>query len=260
MQGNDGSSNGVAENLIYLCRFYRLEGFEDWHISTGAEDEQSDLEDFTTSNSTLENAVQRYPNVAVEVLAQRIGLDYKAIKDFMIRLSEFEKRPRGQAMKRRHVESSSASTGSNSLERKIDELLYHMRSRGPREPPEPKAKRSKLVGRYVGPSLTAPGPLDTSKEQYDDMPKSPSKKSSAQISQRLGWNHNHFRVCLEDVSTISYTTSERVQVMQVIREGGTSRSAGVQEDSEQESSPGEQDDSEQKTGRQEEQDRQPEPF
>jgi hypothetical protein len=99
-----------VELLIYLVRFYDVQGYETWkntdartNSQKSENDDDSDVEsgpDMEDSLLSLEEAVRTYPHVAVEELAPKIGLveaDYDA---FRAKAAERRQRPQPPAIKR----------------------------------------------------------------------------------------------------------------------------------------------------------------
>ena len=63
--------------LIYLVTFYDIQGYENWEqadaVSCG-ESIRSSSEDIPKEKPTLEDAVKKYPSMAVEALGSLVGL------------------------------------------------------------------------------------------------------------------------------------------------------------------------------------------
>ena len=105
----------TEDKLIYLIKFYDIQGYEDWGTSDDAytteqsahesssTDDSSDLGTSTTSELTLNNAVRRHPNNALRALAGYLGLVYRDVMRCMDELEQHRqirsllraKRPRG---------------------------------------------------------------------------------------------------------------------------------------------------------------------
>src|SRR5277367_4138865 len=94
---------------MYLAQFYDVQGYQKWKgIDAGtnsqkSENDDSDVEsgpDIEDSQLSLEEAVRIYPHMAVEKLAQIIGLveaDYDA---FRAKAAERRQRPQPPVIKR----------------------------------------------------------------------------------------------------------------------------------------------------------------
>lgn len=188
--------------MFYLCEFYEIEWSEDWRLSLEGEEASGELEQepetFSSSTLTLEKAVRRYPAVALEVLAGRIGLDYTAITGFMIRWSEFNNRSRAQTMKRQLRETSSGSgEAKRESARKVArvEEAVSTRPRNKVATPEPRISRDELL---------------------KDLLKEPSwgeRFTRSEPSAILGWKiptvQSAGRTSTEERETVSYTASEK---------------------------------------------------
>ena len=79
----------IVDNLIYLAKFYQIEGYRDWEDSGDA---AFDWDPAANSNKghentwreqALEDAVRRHPDRALGALAQILGLVYKEIQRCM---------------------------------------------------------------------------------------------------------------------------------------------------------------------------------
>jgi len=78
----------IEDKLIYLIRFYEIQGYEGWGTSfdayttqqsahgSSSTDDSSDLEKLTTSELALDDAVRQYLNNALRALAGYLGLVY----------------------------------------------------------------------------------------------------------------------------------------------------------------------------------------
>jgi hypothetical protein len=88
--------------LIYLAKFYDIQGYQHWEQVDAESSSEGIPGDRQTSSSgqTPEDAVERYPYIAVEVLASLIGLNEEHSINFRARASELRERPQPQAGKR----------------------------------------------------------------------------------------------------------------------------------------------------------------
>ncbi len=105
----------IEDKLIYLIRFYEIQGYEGWGTSydaytteqsaheSSSTDDSSDLEKSTTSELALKDAVRRHPNNALRALAGYLGLVYRDVMRCMDEMEQHRqlgslvraKRPRG---------------------------------------------------------------------------------------------------------------------------------------------------------------------
>ena len=68
------------DKLTYLTQFYDVEGYEDWEKDDKAwTGDASERDDSSSSELTLEDAVQRYPDKALRALAMKLGLEYRGV-------------------------------------------------------------------------------------------------------------------------------------------------------------------------------------
>jgi hypothetical protein len=98
--------------LVYLVRFYDVQGYETWKYTNARTNSQkSESEDDHSSNSesgpdtensllSLEEAVQAYPDMAVEALAPIIGLVEADFESFRARATEYRQKPQPPVTKR----------------------------------------------------------------------------------------------------------------------------------------------------------------
>ncbi|KAL9591802.1 MAG: hypothetical protein Q9179_007356 [Wetmoreana sp. 5 TL-2023] len=95
------------EKLVFLVRFYQIQGYEEW-----GQDTDSDLDDSSETTSsrswkktpspTLEDAVHSNPHIAHRALAAHLGLVYDEIQKFMDRAQEMGQARAGERKKRSH--------------------------------------------------------------------------------------------------------------------------------------------------------------
>jgi hypothetical protein len=87
--------------LIYLAKFYDIQGYEHWEQADAASHSEGSEEGLgNRDNQTLEDAIERYPHMAVEVLASLIGLEEDHFTNFRARAAELREQPQLQATKR----------------------------------------------------------------------------------------------------------------------------------------------------------------
>ncbi|KAI9783319.1 MAG: hypothetical protein M1816_001417 [Peltula sp. TS41687] len=134
----------VAARLFYLCDFYKIESSDDWLIGLEGEAASGQLgsESSTSSPLTLEKAVREYPAVALEVLAGRLGLDYKTIVAFMAQWEEFKNRPRVGPTKRQLEEQPGEVLSGSSISSEQSESSEETR--------EPATKVARFEGAVEG--------------------------------------------------------------------------------------------------------------
>ena len=143
--------------LIYLAKFYDIQGYKSWEqadiesfgesIESSSEDSQGDKQTTASNDYTLEDAVKRYPHMAVDALATLLGLEEKYYIKFLTEAAERRERQQTQATKR-----------------VIDTILRstkRQREMGPTLPPPPKPSSS-LMRRLTRPegSLESLGPSE----------------------------------------------------------------------------------------------------
>jgi len=81
-----------VDHLIYLARFYKLQGYDEWGKDTDSLEGGSDTESLSEDSSgssgipiPLEVAVRSHPETAHRALAAHLGLSYDGIQNFMER-------------------------------------------------------------------------------------------------------------------------------------------------------------------------------
>jgi len=92
----------AVPRLISLIQFYDIQGYEWWGLEE-METDESDRGGPSRQPLSLEVAVHSYPDMGLEALAQRLGLKYQKIRDFMERVDESKRNPMAAVAKREHV-------------------------------------------------------------------------------------------------------------------------------------------------------------
>ncbi len=82
----------AVPRLISLIQFYDIQGYEWWGLEE-METDESDRGGPSRQPLSLEVAVHSYPDMGLEALAQRLGLKYQKIRDFMERVDESKRNP-----------------------------------------------------------------------------------------------------------------------------------------------------------------------
>ena len=129
----------TEKHLIYLVRFYDIQGYEHWGAVDVAfpENSANDIDDGSSDGSnsslhsddssqqklSLEDAVRRYPHVAVEELASRIGLVLEEIRNFQARVVQYQQLPRQAAAKQLPVEADAAKVEDVKRVRKSETFI-----------------------------------------------------------------------------------------------------------------------------------------
>ncbi|KAF4634478.1 hypothetical protein G7Y89_g3628 [Cudoniella acicularis] len=98
------------KKLLYLVRFYDIQGFEYWGrplyptSASDSNDESSDesdsLSDPSQQHLSIEDAVRKYPGIAIDELASRLGLVFQDIREFFQRAAQHRQRPPLEVSKR----------------------------------------------------------------------------------------------------------------------------------------------------------------
>ena len=103
----------AVDRLIYLIRFYDIQGYEEWGMDADSleGDSDSDESDENSSKSSkspisLEVAVRSNPEIAHRALAAELGLAYDGIQRFMERAQELNQSRAKKGSKRRQEEQS----------------------------------------------------------------------------------------------------------------------------------------------------------
>ena len=132
----------AVDQLIYLVRFYRIQGYQEWGYWAESPQEESDSDKLTEGSSrssgrpvTLEAAVRTNPEIAHRALAGVLGLAYDGIEAFMRRAKQLGQAPARQLSKRRHEEQPSQDRRKRSFKRSPDEELTEVTT--PTEPFSP---------------------------------------------------------------------------------------------------------------------------
>ncbi|KAH8674369.1 hypothetical protein BGZ60DRAFT_429385 [Tricladium varicosporioides] len=103
-------SPAQEEKLIYLLRFYDIQGYQYWgqtnHVSSiddgssGKSGSQSDSDDSSQQDLSFEDAVRSYPHVAIDELGSRLGLVLEDIRNFFKRAARRQQQHQRPAIKR----------------------------------------------------------------------------------------------------------------------------------------------------------------
>jgi len=87
----------TVDRLVYLTRFYKIQGYEEWGRDADSLEGYSDSDDSSEGTSessrlpmpiSLEEAVRSNPEIAHRALGAQLGLAYDEIQRFMERAKE----------------------------------------------------------------------------------------------------------------------------------------------------------------------------
>jgi len=117
------------EHLIYLVRFYDIQGYEHWRAENFDfnDNQAGDSEGWSSGESdssqphlSLEDAIRSYPYRAVEELATCVGIGLQKICDFYARLAEYQRQPQQRPTKRPPADVYTAKGKEQKRPRKSD--------------------------------------------------------------------------------------------------------------------------------------------
>jgi len=114
----------IVHCLVYLVRFYNIQGYEEWGRDTDSLEGDSDS-DYSSESSVLpiplETAVRSNPEFAHRALAAQLGLAYDEIQRFMERAKELSQAQVTERNKRRQEEQTSEGRRIRSFKRSPEE-------------------------------------------------------------------------------------------------------------------------------------------
>ena len=118
----------AVDRLIYLIRFYNIQGYEEWGMDAdsleGDIDSDESGEDSSKSSKLpirLEVAVRSNPEIAHRALAAELGLTYDGIQRFMERAQELNQNQAKERNKRRQNEQTSGESKRRRFKRSSEE-------------------------------------------------------------------------------------------------------------------------------------------
>ena len=118
----------TVDRLIYLLRFYKTYGYEEWGMDADSFAGDSDSDESAEKSSkssglpmTLEVAVQSNPEIAHRALAASLGLSYDGIERFMGRAQELGEARAKERSKRKQEEQTSEPKKRRGLKRSSEE-------------------------------------------------------------------------------------------------------------------------------------------
>ncbi|MCJ1396624.1 hypothetical protein MMC18_009515 [Xylographa bjoerkii] len=107
-------TRSIVHRLIYLIRFYNIQGYEEWGMDTESHEGCSDSDESSEGSSKssrlpvpVEVAVRSNPEIAHRALAAQFGLVYDEIEKFMERAQGFGQAQAKEGNKRRQDEQTS---------------------------------------------------------------------------------------------------------------------------------------------------------
>lgn len=118
----------AVDRLIYLIRFYKIQGYEEWGMNADSLEGDSDSDESGENSSKssrlpipLEVAVRSNPEIAHRALAAELGLAYDGIQRFMERAQELSQSQAKEHNKRRQNEQTSEDSKRRSFKRSSEE-------------------------------------------------------------------------------------------------------------------------------------------
>ncbi|MCJ1383633.1 hypothetical protein MMC17_006747 [Xylographa soralifera] len=119
-----GLTRSIVHRLIYLTRFYNIQGYEEWGMDVESHEGCSDSDESTEGSSKssrlpvpVEVAVRSNPEIAHRALAAQLGLVYDEIQKFMERAHEFGNTQPQEENKRRQDNQTSADRKRRAFKR-----------------------------------------------------------------------------------------------------------------------------------------------